>query len=94
MTDFVVSPDKDFIHSASASGGVWKSTDDGDPIDKYTIIFKGYLSAHQRMAVKPGGASGMLVKKGIKLLKGVSFLPIYLYEYICSLSALTFSSTM
>ena len=30
MTDVAVSPEKDYILSASASGGVWKSTDEGD----------------------------------------------------------------
>jgi photosystem II stability/assembly factor-like uncharacterized protein len=30
MTDVAVSPDKDFILTASASGGVWKSTDMGE----------------------------------------------------------------
>jgi hypothetical protein len=30
ITDAAVSPDRDFILAASASGGVWKSTDMGD----------------------------------------------------------------
>lgn len=42
MTDAAVSPDKDYILTASASGGVWKSSDEGE---SWTPIFEKQLSS-------------------------------------------------
>lgn len=42
MTDAAVSPEGDYILSASASGGVWKTTDDGET---WTPIFEKELSS-------------------------------------------------
>lgn len=41
MTDVAVSPDRDAIYTASASGGVWKSTDKGD---SWIPIFENEIS--------------------------------------------------
>lgn len=42
MTDVAVSPDKDFILTASASGGVWKTVDSGET---WTPIFEKEISS-------------------------------------------------
>lgn len=42
MTDVAVSPDKDYILTASASGGVWKTTDDGE---SWKPIFEKEISS-------------------------------------------------
>ena len=42
MTDVAISPDRDFILTASASGGVWKSTNEGD---SWVSIFEKEISS-------------------------------------------------
>ncbi|MEE4115370.1 MAG: hypothetical protein V2I37_04330 [Marinilabiliaceae bacterium] len=42
MTDAAVSPDKDFILTASASGGVWKTTDEGE---SWSPVFEKEISS-------------------------------------------------
>lgn len=62
MTDVAVSPDKDFILVASASGGVWKTTDEGDTW--FPIFEKEISSSIGDIAIAPSDKNIIWVGTG------------------------------
>jgi len=62
MTDAAVSPEKDYILSASASGGVWKSTDEGD--SWFPIFEKEVSSSIGDIAIAPSDKNTIWVGTG------------------------------
>jgi hypothetical protein len=62
ITAAAVSPDRDFILAASASGGVWKTTDKGD--SWYPIFEKEISSSIGNIAIAPSNKNIIWVGTG------------------------------